>query len=130
LFPVTGRDALVMSYANGPYQRFMLYEMAARKESTLFELKPAGRPITSTVHGDFLFVALGRDLLVYDLARHMTVKYEKDFLEARAGGYNGIKRFLVDTGRLIAPTLDNANSRVIDLDVYLAQLPAKDFFAP
>ncbi|HEX5055405.1 MAG TPA: hypothetical protein VFX02_02800 [Gammaproteobacteria bacterium] len=131
LSPVTGRDALVMSYEEGPYRRFMLYEMAARKESALFELKTAGRLVTSTVQDDFLFVALGRDLMVYDLARRMTVKYEKDFLKAPAsGGRNGIVRFIFDEGRLIAPTLDGSGSRVIDLDAYLAELPGRDFFAP
>lgn len=131
LLPAAARDALVLSHPNGQYRRFLLYDIAARRETVLLELDPAGRRITSALWRDFLFVALGRDLLVYDLKNRRTAKYEKDWIgEGARDGRDGVKRFFVDKDRLIASLLDDENSRVIDLQVYLAGLPARDFFAP
>jgi hypothetical protein len=124
VLPAAGRDALVLAYESGPYRRFVLHDIAARNETLLFELDPAGRSVTSALWRDYLFVAPGRDLLVYDLKRRITVKYEKDLMR------EGVKRLFVDNDRLIASLLDHENSRVLDLNVYLAQPPTQDFFAP
>jgi hypothetical protein len=80
---------------------------------------------------NFLFVSLGRDLIVYDLDARVIRKYESDPL---AKGFlnnccdvdrNAIFRLIIDSDRLIALS---ANSFVIDLPRYVADLPAGDFF--
>jgi hypothetical protein len=121
VLPVSERDALVMSYANGAFRRFILFDLATRSETVLFELNPAGRAIVSAVQGKFLFISLGSDLLVYDLERRMAVKYEKDLVSS------AVTRLFIDRERLIVTT-DSAAARVIDLDAYLARLPDTDFF--
>lgn len=131
LLPAAGRDELVLSHANGRYHRFLLYDIATQRETTLLELDPAGRSVASAAWRDFLFVALGRDLLVFDLKNRAAVQYEKDWIrDSSQGGRSGVKRFFTDNDRLIASLLDDENSRVIDLKLYLAKLPANDFFAP
>jgi hypothetical protein len=131
IFPATERDALVMTYANGEFKRFALFDIAAQRETFLFELDPAGRPVTGAVWRNFLFVSLGRDLLVYDLEKHITPSYEKNLVpESSSGERKGIKRLLVDRDRLIVAAVEAGDSRVIDLPAYIAALPKKDFFAP
>lgn len=131
LLPAVARDALVLSHPNGQYRRFLLYDIAKRRETVLLELDPAGRRITSALWRDFLFVALGRDLLVYDLKNRRTAKYEKNWIrEGARDGRDGVSRFFVDNDRLIASLLDDESSRLIDLKVYLAGLSPRDFFAP
>jgi hypothetical protein len=130
IFPATARDALVMTYANDRFRRFMLFDIAEQSETFLFELDPAGRPVTGAVWRNLLFVSLGRDLLVYDLERHITLSYEKNLVRESAGERNGIKRLLVDRDRLIVAAIESGSSRVIELPAYLASLPKKDFFAP
>jgi hypothetical protein len=128
---VVERDALVLSFLNGPYNwRYTLFDIGRRQESPLFELTPAGRPIVSAVWREYLFVSLGRDLLVYDLRKRVTVKYENDLMRETAGDRGGVKRLLLDGDRLIAASLDDESARVIDLKAYLKGLPAKDVFAP
>lgn len=131
LLPAAARNAVVLSHPNGQYRRFLLYDIATRRETVLLELDPAGRRVASALWRDFLFVALGRDLLVYDLKNRRTAKYEKGWIRAGSGdGRDGVQRFFVDNDRLIVSLLDDASSRVIDPQVYLAGLPARDFFAP
>ena len=131
---VPDRDALVLTFSNGSFRRFVHFDIATQNEVNLFELHPVDRPIAANVWRKFLFVSLGRDLLIYDLEYRMTVRYEKDlvregFLNNCCGvDLNGITRLLLDNDRLVALTFDGANSRVIDLSTYLARLPADDFF--
>jgi hypothetical protein len=130
IFPATDRDALVMTYANGEFKRFTLFDIAAQSETFLFELDPGGRTVTGAVWRNFLFVSLGRDLLVYDLEKGTTVSYEKNLIRESTGERSGIKRLLVDQDRLIVAATEAGSSRVIDLHAYVAALPKKDFFAP
>jgi hypothetical protein len=131
---VPDRDALVLTFSNGPFRRFVYFDLTTQNEANLFELHPIDRPVAANVWHKFLFVSLGRDLLIYDLEYRMTVRYEKDlvreeFLNNCCGvDRNGITRLLLDNDRLVALTFDGANSRVIDLATYLARLPADDFF--
>lgn len=128
---VTDRDALVLHYSNGQRTRFAYFDIETKTEVVLFELNRAG---ATSVWGRYLFVSLGRDLLVYDLERRMVVGYEKELI--REGflnnccdvDRNGVVRLVQDEGRLIALTFDGANSRVVDLPAYTAELPGRDFF--
>ncbi len=130
IFPAVERDALVMTYANGEFKRFMLFDIGTQSQTLLFELDPAGRAITGAVWHKFLFVTLGRDLLVYDLENRVTVSYEKNLVRESSRARNGIKRLLVDRDRLIVAAIDAGSTRVLDLTAYVAGLPKKDFFAP
>jgi hypothetical protein len=100
----------------------------------LFELQPNGRPVAKAVWRNFLFVSLGRDLIVYDLDARVIRRYEKDplkngFLNNCCGvDRNGINSLMIDSDRLIALSFDGANSFVIDLPEYIADLPTADFF--
>jgi hypothetical protein len=131
---VPGRDSLVLRYASGQRTRFAYYDIETQADTVLFELNPLNRPVAATVWTRYLFVSLGRDLLVYDLERRMLVGYEKELI--REGFLNngadmdrdGIVQLVLDDGRLLALTFDGSNSRVIDLPAYTAGLPARDFF--
>ena len=131
---VPDRDALVLRYASGQRTRFAYFDIEAQTDVVLFELNPLTRPVATVVWTRYLFVTLGRDLLVYDLERRMVVGYENELI--REGFLNnccgvdrdGIVRLVLDEGRLIALTFDGTNSRVIDLPAYTAGLPARDFF--
>jgi hypothetical protein len=128
---VPDRDALVLRYASGQRTRFAYFDIETQTDVVLFELN---RPVATSVWGRYLFVSLGRDLLVYDFERRMVVGYEKDLI--REGFLNnccgvdrdGIVRLVLDEGRLIVLTFDGTNSRVINLSAYTAGLPARDFF--
>lgn len=131
---VPDRDALVLRYASGQRMRFAYFDIEAQTDVVLFELNPLTRPVAATVWTRYLFVTLGRDLLVYDLDRRTVVGYEKELI--REGFLNnccgvdrdGIVRLVLDEGRLLAMTFDGSNSRVIDLPAYTAGLPVRDFF--
>jgi hypothetical protein len=131
---VPERDALVLRYASGQLTRFAYFDIEAQTDVVLFELNPLTRPVAAIVWTRYLFVTLGRDLLVYDLERRMVVAYEKDLI--REGFLNnccgvdrdGIVRLVRDEARLIVMTFDGSNSRVIDLPAYTAGLPVRDFF--
>lgn len=131
---VPDRDALVLHYASGQHTRFAYYDIETQTDTVLFELNSLTRPVAATVWTSYLFVSLGRDLLVYDLERRMLVRYEKELI--REGFLNnccgvdrdGIVRLVLDEGRLLILTFDGSNSRVIDLPAYTAGLPVRDFF--
>lgn len=132
---VPERDALVLAYYMSTQRlRLTRFDVETQTEIVLFELNPANRPITFNVWARYLFVALGRDLIAYDLDRRMVVGYEKELI--REGFLNnccgvdrdGITRLLQDGSRLIALTFDGTNSRVIDLPAYTGGLPTRDFF--
>lgn len=131
---VPDRDALVLRYASGQRTRFAYYDIETQADTVLFELNPLTRPVAATVWAHYLFVTLGRDLLVYDLDRRMLVGYEKELI--REGSLNnccgvdrdGIVRLVLDEGRLLALTFDGSNSRVIDLPTYTAGLSVRDVF--
>jgi hypothetical protein len=131
---VPDRDALVLRYASGQRTRFAYYDIETGADTVLFELNPLTRPVAATVWTRYLFVTLGRDLLVYDLERRMVVGYENELI--REGFLNnccgvdrdGIVRLVPDEGRLLALTFDGSNSRMIDLPAYTAGLPVRDFF--
>lgn len=132
---IPGRDALVLEYVSGQRRlRFSRFDIETQSDVVLFELNLDNRPIAVNIWTRYLFVALGRDLIVYDLERRIIVAYEKDLI--REGFLNnccgvdrdGINSLLLDNTRLIALTFDGANSRVIDLSVYAAGLPAHDLF--
>lgn len=105
---VPERDALVLRYASGQRTRFAYFDIEAQTDVVLFELDPLTRPVAATVWNRYLFVTLGRDLLVYDLERRMVVGYEKELI--REGFLNnccgmdrdGIVRLVLDEGRLLA----------------------------
>jgi uncharacterized protein len=128
---VPGRDALVLRYASGRRTRFTYFDIETQTDVVLFELNKAGDQI---IWGRYLFVALGRDLLMYDLERRIVVGYEKEliregFLDNCCGkDSNNIDRLVLDEGRLIALTFDGSNTRVIDLTTYTARLLTRDFF--
>lgn len=128
VLPVADHDALVLSFSNGLFRRFALFDIATNKEDLLFELNPQGRPAVTAVWRNFLFVSLGRDLLVYDLKKRMVVRYEKDLVREISG--SGIKHIFVDNNRLVASAFEGESSRVVDLPTYLRRLPRQDFFAP
>ncbi len=123
ILPVREQDALVLGFPNGAFRRFVLFDLATQSESVLFELNPAGRIVAATVWDKFLFVALGHDLLVYDLKGRMVVKYDQGLIAE-----TGVRRLLVDQNRLLLGT-DGESARVIDLSAYLVRLPKTDFFA-
>ena len=133
-FAIPNRDAFLLRDSDSKYMRFLYFDITAKTEAVLFELSPQRRDVTSTVWGQILFVAVGRDLLVYDLERRLIVDYEKDFIRegflSNCCGVdrNGIRRLLLDGNRLIVLTFDGNNSRVIDLHTYTAGLPRRDFF--
>jgi hypothetical protein len=128
------QDALVLTYSNGPYHRFARFDIATQSEVVLFELNPVKRPIATAAWRNFLFVSIGRDLLVYDLQARATVAYEKDliregFLNNCCGvDRNGITRLSVDGNRMLILTFDGENSRLIDLPVFLERATTTDFF--
>lgn len=131
---VPGRDALVLRYESGQSTRFAYYDIEKQADTVLFELNSLTRPVTAAVWTRYLFVTLGRDLLVYDLDRRLLIGYEKELI--REGFLNnccgvdrdGIVRLVLDERRLLALTFDGSNSRVIDLPTYTAGLPMRDFF--
>jgi hypothetical protein len=131
---VPNRDAIVLRYASGQRTRFAYFDIETRTDVVLFELNALTRPVAAVVWTRYLFVSLGRDLIVYDLERRMVVGYEKDLIwEGRLNDCcgvdrDGIVRLVLDEGRLIALTFDGTNSRVIDLPAYTAELPVRDFF--
>lgn len=128
---VPGRDALVLRYVSGRRARFAYFDIETQTSVDLFELGRAG---VTSIWGRYLFVTLGRDLLVYDLERRMVVGYEKEliregFLDNCCGkDSDNIDGLVLDEGRLLALTFDGSNSRVIDLPIYTAGLPLRDFF--
>ena len=78
---------------------------------------------------------MNRDLLVFDLERRLVASYEKDLISeglepicASCNDRNGIRELRQDNDRLIVFTLDGANSRVIDLPVYVTRFTGTDFF--
>jgi hypothetical protein len=73
----------------------------------------------------YLFVAMGRHLLTYDLEANQVVYFERDFI--REG--NGIRNLLLDGDRLIVLPLRGENTRVIDLPLYATNFHEADFFA-
>jgi len=90
-------------------------------EKTLFgvPIKPFRGPVIAASHG-IMFVGIGRDLVVYDLADRSVRRYIKDYIVAppnRASNIdaNQITRLLIDEGRLIALTFRGENSRVARL---------------
>ncbi len=133
-FAIPTRDAFLLRHRDSKYTRFVRYDIAAKTETVLFELSPQRRDVSSTVWGQILLVAIGRDLLTYDLERRLVIDYEKEFIRegflSNCCGLdrNGIRRLLLDGNRLIVLTFDGSNSRVIDLNTYTAGLPRRDFF--
>jgi hypothetical protein len=128
---VPGRDALLLRYASGERTRFAYFDIDRQTDVVLFEL---GRSGATSIWGQYFFVTLGRDLLVYDLERRVVVSYERDLIRegfvSNCCGVdrNRIDRLIVDEDRLLALTFDGFNSRVIDLAAYTSGLVARDFF--
>jgi len=90
-------------------------------ERTLFgvPIKSFRSPVIAVAQG-VLFVGIGRDLVVYDLADHSMRRYIKDYIvyppnQAANIDANQITRLLIDEGRLIALTFRGENSRVAKL---------------
>lgn len=130
---VPDRDAFITRYESWLRLRFAYYDVETEAETVLLELNLLDRWNAAAVWSRYLFVSLGRDLLVYDLDRRMVVGYEKELIREGAKSCcgavrNDIFKLLVDQGRLIALTLDGSNNRIIDLPVYTAGLPMRDFF--
>lgn len=131
---VPDRDALVMLQQDIQHVRFNYYDFETKLQSALIELSKLGRRHTSAIWSHYLFMTLGRDLLVYDIERRVLAAYDKDliregFLNNCCGvDRNGIIDLVIDRDRLIVLTFDGANSRVIDLATYTASLGSSEFF--
>jgi hypothetical protein len=133
----TGRVLLVTGEpsATHPWSRLWLHDIPTGRTVTLLTPRIVrGEPSVTATWKDWLFVSLGRDLLVYDLNRRVLVHYDKEFIaEGMADNgngvdKNGIRRLLVDEGRLWVLTFDGFRSRVVDL-ARLKEFRGREAFA-
>jgi len=73
------------------------------------------------LHGQTLFVGLGRDLLVFNMKGNRLERYITDFIPAGSEGNrnrfdaNRIAQLMTDRGRLVAITFRGENSRIVPL---------------
>jgi hypothetical protein len=103
--------------------RWIAFDTPRSRPSTLLRVEKFGYLYTgaSALHGSYLYVGLGRDLLVHDIRSNATLYYERNFVvssrpEKKEGlDYDRLQLFLVDRDRLIAITRDGAGSQTLDL---------------
>jgi hypothetical protein len=133
ILAIPDQDAVVLSYPVRQERRFSRFDIPTQTETTLFQINSDGW-ITATWR-NFLFVAISHDLLVYDLEHRLVARYEKNLISEgmepicpACNDRNDIRNLVLDGDRLIVLTLDGANSRVIDLPVYIANFKGTDFF--
>lgn len=120
---VPNRDAVVLSYARGREWIYLRFDVDTQTETTLLHTNRVADAMAAW--RSYLFVAMGRHLLTYDLEANQVVYFERDFI--REG--NGIRNLLLDGDRLIVLPLRGENTRVIDLPLYATNFHEADFFA-
>jgi hypothetical protein len=135
LTAIPGHDAVIVQAGQQQQIQFARFDIGAGKETILFSFDKQNAEVATAMWRQYLFVAAGRDLFVYDLEHQLIVRYEKDLIEeglepfcSACADRNGIRKLQVDKDRLLALTLDGANSRVIDLPVYTKQIQPVDYF--
>jgi hypothetical protein len=130
---VPDQDAAVLGYQRGDEWFYARFDIDTRAETTLFATKRAAN--AAAVWRNYLFIAMERDLLSYDLVSNRVVYFERDFIRegrrpvcAACADGNGIRNLLFDGDRLIVIPLRGWNARVIDLAAYVANFRGGDFF--
>lgn len=133
---VPEKDQMVVSFNVESAMRFVRFDLGARIEEVLFEVVPTDAYVIPIAWRDYLLVAMGRDLLVYDTAKSLMVRVEKNLVEeglqpvcSACADVNGIRNMLLDGDRLLVLTLFGENTRVIDLNVYSKSFSEADFFS-
>ena len=128
-------DIFVLRHSINSEQHFVKFDVATQSETTLIAFTPSDPDVASSVWRDFLFIAVGRDLFVYDILKQHFSWYEKDFIReglepicTSCNDRNGIRQLLLDGDRLLVLTLDGDNSRTINLPVFIRQFGNADFF--
>lgn len=135
ILAVTGKDEVILEYTIDAVRRFSRMDLRSQKETVLFDIRPTDPNVIVETWRDYLFVAMGRDLLVYDLSKNIMARVEKDFiaegLEPVCGACNdgnGIRRMLLNGDWLLVLPLSGKNTRMVDLNSYVKIISDRDFF--